>query len=78
MKAVACETVILSFMLCIIYLQRYLALDDRIAWAHYELPQSLFEGETIEEWIVLTGKQGDGKEGNLNVILSFTANARRD
>ena len=77
MKAVACETVILSFMSCI-YLQRYLALDDRIAWGYYELPQSLFEGETIEEWIVLSGKQGDGKEGNLNVILSFTANARRD
>jgi len=51
--------------------QRYLALDDRVAWAYYELTDELLSGETVEEWIVLSGKQGEGLEGNINVILSF-------
>ena len=52
--------------------QRYLALDDRIAWAHYEFPSDLFNGETVEEWVALNGKQGEGQEGNINIILTFT------
>lgn len=53
-------------------LQRYLALDDRVAWAYFEFTEELLSGETIEEWITLNGKQGDGQEGTINVILSFT------
>lgn len=52
--------------------QRYLALDDRIAWAYYEFSTDLLSGETIEEWVALSGKQGEGQEGNINIILSFT------
>lgn len=52
--------------------ERYLAIDDRIAWAHFEFPEDLFSGETVEEWVTLSGKQGEGQEGNLNVILTFT------
>ena len=52
--------------------QRYLALDDRIAWAYFEFTEELLSGETVEEWITLNGKQGDGQEGTINVILSFT------
>ena len=52
--------------------QRYLALDDRVAWAYFEFTEELLSGETIEEWITLNGKQGDGQEGTINVILSFT------
>jgi len=47
-------------------------LDDRIAWAHYEFTDELLNGDTVEEWINLSGKQGDDKEGVINVILSFT------
>ena len=57
---------------CIVVLQRYLALDDRIAWAYFEFTEELLNGETVEEWITLNGKQGDGQEGTINVILSFT------
>ena len=32
----------------------------------------MFNGETIEEWVLLSGKQGEGQEGNINIILSFT------
>ncbi len=52
-------------------LQRYLALDDRVAWAHFEFPEDLFNGETVEEWVPLNGRQGNGEEGNINIILSL-------
>lgn len=54
------------------FFQRYLALDERIAWAYFEFPEDLFNGETVEEWVPLNGKQGEGQEGNINIILSFT------
>lgn len=61
---------------CIAFsMQRYLALDDRVAWAYFEFTEELLSGETIEEWITLNGKQGDGQEGTMNVILSFTVGA---
>ena len=47
-------------------------MDDRIAWAHYEFTEELMNGDTVEEWITLSGRQGDDKEGVLNVILSFS------
>ena len=53
-------------------MQRVVTLDDRIAWAHYEFTDELLNGNTVEEWISLSGKQGDDKEGVINVILSFT------
>ena len=58
--------------------QRYLALDDRVAWAYFEFTEELLSGETIEEWITLNGKQGDGQEGTINVILSFTVSFYKD
>ena len=57
--------------------QRYLALDDRVAWAYFELTEELLSGETIEDWVTLNGKQGDGQEGTINIILSFTVRLMR-
>ena len=34
-------------------------------------PEELFQGEAVEEWIALSGSQGEEKEGALNVILSY-------
>lgn len=56
-----------------IFNERYLALDDRVAWAHFEFPEDLFNGETVEEWVQLNGRQGNGEEGNINIILSLQA-----
>ena len=53
----------------VVWLQRYLALDDRVAWAYYQFPSDMFNGETVKDWVVLSGKQGEGQEG---IILSFT------
>ena len=61
-----------SSSLSLFILQRYLALDDRVAWAYFEFPEDLFNGETVEEWVALNGKLGEGQEGNVNIILSFT------
>ena len=48
-----------------------MSLDDRVAWGYNEFNEDLFNGETVEEWIPLTGKQGDEKEGNVNIILTL-------
>ncbi len=42
-----------------------------MAWAHFEFPEDLFNGETVEEWVPLNGRQGNGEEGNINIILSL-------
>ena len=42
-----------------------------MAWAYYEFHEDLFKGETVEEWVPLSGKMGEGQEGNINVILSL-------
>ena len=49
-----------------------------MAWAYFEFTEELLSGETIEEWITLNGKQGDGQEGTINVILSFTVSFYKD
>ena len=43
-----------------------------IAWVLYKIPEKTFKGETVEEWIDLNGKQGDGKEGQICIVTSFT------
>ena len=43
-----------------------------MAWGYLEFPEDLFKGETVEEWVPLTGKLGEAQEGNVNLILSLT------
>ena len=52
--------------------QRYFSLDDRIAWGYYEFSTDLLSERTIEEWVALSGKQGEGQEGHIHIIISFT------
>ena len=56
------------------FAQRYLSPDDRIAWGYHDLSEDLYTEEIVEEWIPLTGKHGDKKEGNINIILSLQVN----
>ncbi len=52
-------------------LQKAFTMDERIAWCHVQIPQDVFNGETNDDWYTLSGKQGDGKEGMLNIVLSY-------
>lgn len=48
------------------------SMDGRVAWAVIQIPEKVFNGETLDEWFVLNGKQGDGKEGMINLALDYT------
>lgn len=52
-------------------------MDELIAWTDIRIPDIVFRGETHEEWYTLNGKQGDGAEGMVNIVLSFTVSRRQ-
>eukprot|EP00118_Oscarella_pearsei_P009748 m.56930 g.56930 ORF g.56930 m.56930 type:complete len:295 (+) comp34666_c0_seq1:668-1552(+) len=54
-----------------VYDERAFSVDERVAWGVFELSDHLFEGQLVDNWFPLNGKQGDGKEGVINLILDF-------
>ncbi|KAL3997483.1 C2 domain family protein [Acanthocheilonema viteae] len=52
--------------------ERAFTADECIAWAHIILPNGIFGGVIIDDWYQLSGEQGEGKEGVINLIISFT------
>lgn len=69
-------------MLCrlkiIIYiLQCAFTMDERIAWTDITIPDLvLTKNETHDDWYPLSGKQGDEKEGSINIILSLSVSMK--
>ncbi|KAL0830003.1 hypothetical protein ABMA28_003461 [Loxostege sticticalis] len=47
-------------------------MDELIAWSHITIPPAVLNGETHEDWYPLNGKQGDGVEGMINLVLSYS------
>lgn len=47
-------------------------MDELIAWTEIKISDAVLRGETHEDWYALSGKQGEGVEGMLDMVLSFT------
>lgn len=52
-------------------------MDELIAWTEIRIPEAVLRGETHEDWYALNGKQGDGVEGMLDMVFSFTVSVQR-
>lgn len=55
-----------------IFDERSFTIDDRVAWAYVTIPEAALNGETVDDWFPLSGKQGDSKEGMINLVLTFS------
>lgn len=45
-----------------------------IAFVKYPFNRTLFDGVFVDEWIPLSGRLGEQKEGYINIHLFFTVN----
>lgn len=52
--------------------KRSFSEDEMVAFVKFPFPKSMFDGIFLDEWIPLTGKLGEQKEGYINIQLLFT------
>jgi len=49
-----------------------LTADERIAHAEYILPEEALQGKFVDTWVPLSGRQGEEKEGSINITVYIT------
>jgi toll-interacting protein len=54
-----------------IYDECNFTMDELIAWGEVRIPDNVLCGETFQQWYSLSGKQGDGVEGMVELVMSF-------
>lgn len=54
-----------------IFDERTFSTDERIAWGQFTIPPRVFEGDALDDWWQLSGKQGDQKEGMIEMVFSY-------
>lgn len=54
-----------------IYDERSFTMDELIAWTQITIPKQVMSGETHEDWYPLSGKQGEGVEGMINLVMTY-------
>ena len=45
------------------------SVDERVAWATIQLRETVFSGETVEDWYPLTGKCSVGRQWKIGTLL---------
>lgn len=55
-----------------IFDERSFTEDEMIAWTQITIPPQVLSGETFEDWYPLTGKLGEGVEGTIHLVMSYS------
>jgi len=46
-------------------------MDELIAYGQIPIPEIVFRGESADQWLQLSGKQGEHKEGSIHMIFTL-------
>lgn len=46
-------------------------MDELIAYGQIPIPEAVFRGESVDQWLQLSGKQGENKEGSIHMIFTL-------
>jgi toll-interacting protein len=54
-----------------VYDECALTMDELIAYGQIPIPEIVFRGESADQWLQLSGKQGENKEGSIHMIFTL-------
>lgn len=57
-----------------VYDECALTMDELIAYGQLPIPEAVFRQESVDQWLQLSGKQGENKEGSIRLIFTLLVN----
>ena len=54
-----------------VYDECALTMDELIAYGQIPIPEAVFRQESVDQWLQLSGKQGENKEGSIHMIFTL-------